>query len=94
MKGRMRMAWYNRHDPNAAWDACEVEVETDTHILSLCPFVGEVAGGDGRWIHSVDVPNGRHGIRSLAHGFAPNRKAAMRAVRAAINAIGRGPTAV
>ncbi|MBB2678939.1 UNVERIFIED_ORG: hypothetical protein GGI61_002499 [Rhizobium esperanzae] len=94
MKRRIRMAWYNKHDPNAAWDACEVQVETDTHILSLCPFVGEVAGDEGRWIHSVDVPNGRAGLRSLAHGFASSRKAAIAAVRVSINAIVRGPAAV
>ena len=78
--------WYNANDPAAVWDATEVVIETNEAIITLCVFIGRVAGPDGRWVYSLDVPDGTgHNIRALMPpGFADSREEAMSAVGQAI----------
>ncbi|MGO4480299.1 hypothetical protein [Rhizobium sp. 2TAF27] len=90
----MRVAWYDNRTLSPAWDAAEVKVRMAGSLVTLCPFIAEVPGPDERWVFSVDVPAGRHEIRSLACGFAESRKKAKAAAVDAMRRVARGPRPV
>jgi len=89
-KTDLKLDWYNADNPHADWDAAEETMETKTHLIHLCPFIGVAPGPDPRVFFSIDVPDGPHNIRSMASGFADTLEAARVMVLEAIGRIVAG----
>jgi len=66
----IELEWDSVGIEDADWDACETTIELEDSVLTVCPFVAVVPGPDERTIFTVDVPDGRGSIRSIAVGFA------------------------